>query len=492
MSSLAERAGHKPAKFCPHINTRTPIDICTGQYVRSIENHWLLDGGAAPVNGVVARSGYYKSTTVDKIVMNMLGICPGAEYLRMDTENTTTNKQRLINISAGNKIDFDQQVHMTNKGEMSFTEWVAFIKRYGDLKLQEAKELTVETPFLDQYTGKPIKMLIPTFVSLDSISNFTTDANAEALEKGIEDSSNNTSDMVDGRIKKRLLDLIITWAYRYNMYFFITAHIGEKKDMDPRKPTPKQNQWMTGDDKITNAGKNFLYLPNLSYQLSKLRPLTEKDGKTPLYPSQHGALECDQIEINKLSMKILRGKGNLTGTIIPTVMSQHLGILSDLSYYEYLRSLSGDTRTGNYEPNGFLLKGYNRYSPLLPDVPFARKTIRQTCKDDYRAERALEIMFQFQWITRYWNTSGYPYDVPATLEALVEGVEQSSRIVIDDIVQSRGYWTYDPNEKRQYMSVMDIFELIGMKNAPIRVQVPEKITDDNVDDHVKKRKSKNK
>lgn len=490
MESLAKRAGHKPSRFCPHINTRTPIDICTAQFVRGVSNHWLIDGGAAPVNGVVARSGYYKSTTVDKLVMNMLEICPGSEYLRMDTENTSTNKQRLINLSQGS-IDFDNRVHMTNKGEMSFTEWVAFIKRYGELKLAEAKELTVETPFLDMNTLQPIQMLIPTFVSLDSISNFTTDANAKALEEGIESSTNNTADMTDGRIKKRLLDLIVTWAYKYNMYFFITAHIGEKKDLDPRKPTPKQNQWMTGDDKITNAGKNFLYLPNLSYQLAKLKPLID-DDKNPLYPSLDGNLESEKVEINKLLIRILRGKSNLTGTVIPTVMSQHTGILSDLSYYEYLRSLSGKVRSGETEPNGFMLKGYNRYSPLLPEVPFTRKTIRQLCQEDYRATRTLELMFQFQWITRYWNTNNYPYNIPATLEALVEGVEQSSRIVIDDIVNSRGYWTYDKNEKRPYLSLMDIFELIGMKNAPVQGQVPDKIIISEDDNPVMTKKKKGK
>lgn len=472
--SLAQAAGFKPAYFYPYLNTRSPIDICTGIYVKGFNGAWLLDAGAAPVNGFSARSGYFKSTTVDNMVVNLMEIYPRSEYFKYDTENTSTSLQRFYRLAQGLNVNVDERVHLTNKGEMNLKEYVEFLTNLGEYKLKNKQEYLVETPFLDTNTGKPLKIMVPTFISLDSISNLSTD-NID-FSTGMEDKSNNTADMYDARIKKRLMDLFITYAYRYSMYFFVTAHVDSKIEIDPRRPTPKQNQWLKQGEKITNAGKNFQFLPNLSFQLARPKPLVDQDGQ-PLYPSGDlMAVDREKVEINKLEMKVLRGKNNMTGTIIPTVMSQHRGVLADLSYYEYLRDVSDKAKSGEYESSGFLLKGYNRFSPLLPDVPFHRNSIRQTCDENYAAKRTLELMFQFHWIHHYWNTSAYPYDIPATIESLVERINQSSRIDVNDVLQSRGYWTYDTEEKRPYMSIMDVFELVGMKDVNVSVQVADNIT----------------
>lgn len=469
--SLASMIDFKPSIFYPYYNTRSPIDICVGQFNRGVNGEWLLDGGMGPVNGISARSGYFKSTTVDKIAIDLLEIYPDSEYFKMDTENTSTSKERFVSLANGRDIDIANRVHLTNKGELNLKEYCAMIQSIGEAKLKNKNDFLIETPFLNIETGKPLSILMPTFISLDSISNLSTDNNLEAIEAGIEDKRNNTADMHDGRIKKRLLDLFITWAYRYSFCFFVTAHIGEKQDIDPSRPTPKQNQWMSNLEKITNAGKNFLYLPNLSLQLTKLHPLVD-DSKNPLYPSGIASTELEKVEINRLDVKVLRGKNNITGTIIPLVMSQHLGILQDLSFYEYLREIDGRVKSGEAGPSGFVVRGYNRYSPMLPDVAMNRKNIRQVCAENYKAKRALEIMFQFVWITRYWNLSKFPFNIPTTLEQFVNGINQSNNLAMNDILESRGYWTYNKKDDRQYLSIMDIFELIGSTDVKKTVQVP--------------------
>lgn len=475
--SLIKNAGFKPAMFYPYYNTRTPLDIAVGQFLRGTKNEWILDGGAAPTNGVSGRSGYYKSTTVDKFCMDLLEIYPGSEYLKMDTEITSTSKERFKRLDNGRGIDIEERVHLTNKGELSFAEYVALIKKIGEEKLKHAADYTVETPFLDTRTGKPLRILVPTFSSLDSISNLRADTTVEALTAGLETKSNNTIDMRDGAIKTRLMDMFINWAYKYSMCFWVTAHVVQQVDIDPKNPTVKQNQWFKRDEKISSAGKNFLYLPNQSYQIVKPHPLLDSD-KNPEYPAPGddcSSIELQRVEINRIDLKVIRGKNNVTGTVIPFVMSQHLGILSDLSYYEYLKELDKGLKlkSGETGPSGFTMRGYNRVSPLLPDININRRNIRSLCESDYKVNRALEIMFQFAWITRYWNLRAYPFDIPTTLEKFVEGVNQSSRIVIDDILTSRGWWTYDKTEKRPYMSIMDVFELIGEKEPTKKVQVPD-------------------
>lgn len=473
--SLASKINFKPSIFYPYYNTRTPLDICTGQFLKGTKGEWLLDGGAAPVNGISARSGYFKSTTVDRAIVDMMEIYPGTEYFKMDTENTSTSLERFKRYVGNRNIDIEDRIHLTNKGELTFKEYCQMLQDIGEEKIKHAKDYEIETPFLNSNTGKPLRILMPTFHSLDSISALSTDASLESLQSGIENKANNTLDMRDANAKTKLLDLFITWAYRYSLVIFITAHIGEKQDLDPSRPTPKQNQWMSQSEKITKAGRNFLFLPNLSYQITRPRPMVD-DQKNPLYPSGEENNDLEKIEINRIDLKVLRGKNNITGTIVPAVMSQHLGILGDLSYYEYLRELDGKVKSGEYGPSGFLMKGYNRYSPFLGDVSFNRKNIRKICDADYRARRALELMFQFNWISRYWNLKNYPFHIPKTLEKLVEGINQSSRIVIDDVLESRGYWTYDNNEKRRYMSIMDILELIGEPEPVSPVSVPDDLT----------------
>lgn len=484
MRSLASLVNFRPAKFRPYYNTRTPIDIAVGQFVRGTRGEWLNDGGASPINAFAARSGYYKTTTVDNLVLRLLEIYPDTEYFKMDTENTSTNTERFKSL-AENKVDVDTRVHITNKGELNFQEYCALQKTIGEEKLKHQDDYMVETPFVDPETGKAQRMMLPTFQSLDSISNMVVSQNLEAIEKDIEDKKTNTADMLDGKMKKRLLDLMVTWAYKYNFVYFVTAHIGEKQDIDPRRPTPKQNQWMTNSEKVTNAGKNFLYLPNLSFQLVRPSPLLDNE-KHPLYPSGRNTTsvrktadsqltDLEQVEVNRLSLKVLRGKNNITGTIIPTVMSQHHGILANLSYYEYLIEVEGNVKSGEVGDSGFLRRGYNRVSPLLPDLNINRKNIRSLCKNDYRVERTLEIMFQFHWVSHYWNIAAYPFDVPATFEAFVNGIHQSNNILIDDLLESRCYWTYDKKDKRPYYSIFDICELINIKNPPVSVQVPNDI-----------------
>lgn len=472
--SLAKAINFKSSIFYPYYNTRTPLDICTGQMVRGVHGEWLMDGGAAPVNGFVARSGYFKSTTVDRMAVDLLEIYPDSEYFKMDTENTSTSLERFRKLANGRDIDIDDRVHLTNKGAVTLKEYVEMQIQIGEEKLKHQKDYEVELPFINDRTGKPLRILLPTFQSLDSISALSADTSLDALQSGLENKSNNTLDMRDGNIKTKLMDLFVTWAYKYSFVYFVTAHVGDKFDVDPKNPTPKQNQWMGQHEKISKAGKNFLFLPNQSYQISRPRPMVDND-KNPLYPSANGSVDLERIEINRIDLKILRGKCNLTGTIVPAVMSQHLGILNDLSYYEYLRELDKGVKSGETGPSGFTLKGYNRYSPLVPDIVFNRKTIRNVCNEQYRVRRALELMFQFAWIQRYWNIRNYPFSIPATLEAFVNGINQSSRIVIDDILESRGYWTYNKHEKRQYMSLLDVLELIGEPEPVKPVQVPDGI-----------------
>ena len=282
------------------------------------------------------------------------------------------------------------------------------------------------------------------------------------LGTDMEDSSSNTADLLDGRIKKRLLSAMTTWARKYGMYFFISAHVGDRKNLDKYHPEPSQNQWLSGNDKIKAAGNNFQFLPNLLFQCGNPSPLLNQE-KEPIYPLEENKNKSgsksattnkvtsnnDRVDLNYLPIKILRNKTNYTGIVIPLIVNQSKGIENVLTYYDFLK-------TKEY---GLEKSGYNYSSPFLPNEKLNRKNIRQL-QDDYKLSRALELTFQLFWINNYWNTNNIAIPVPQTVEELVAGIKNSKKLDIDRVLESRGYWTYNENDPKEYLSLFDIAEMI--------------------------------
>lgn len=467
MGLIMKAVGIETTIQYPYLNTSTPIDIATGNFEKGANGLWYLNGGIGPVNGFSGRSGYYKSTIVDSILVLLLEIYPKIEVLKYDTENTTTSLVRYEKMSNG-KID-SSAITILTRAVTSFTEFCDTVEKIGQYKLKNIKTFTVSTPFMKGNTTEFVDMLIPTLVDVDSLSELITDVSVQKLTKdGISNSSNNTLDMFEGRVKKRLLSSMVVWARKYGMNFFLTAHVGDKKDIDQYHPTAKQNQWITGQDKIKAVGNNFEYLPNLSFQCLKPEPLIDKSTKMAHYPSDRDNANpelsnADSVDINKTGLKILRCKTNMTGITIPLVMSQHYGLQKDLSNYEYLIDA---------KDFGFTMKGYNRYTVLEPEVMLHRKSIRKTIKDNYTTSRALELLQQLSWVNRYWNLIGYDFTIPVTAEGFAERIHESSNLTIDDVLESRGCWTYDTDKnQRRYLSLFDICEMT--QPTGVSKQVPD-------------------
>lgn len=467
---LAEAIGFKEATMIPYLNTATMFDIATASYVKGYDGKWYANGGVGSVTGVVGRTQYHKSNVVDYLSSQIILMYPQTEVYKLDTEQTMNVYDRyetnLVSTGHMTRDEMLDRVHITNKAEMSYSEFVELILSIGKEKTTHKKDFTIETPFIDIRTGEVIKMMIPTIIILDSISELMTSANeALLLSKDMEDSSANTADMQDGRIKKRLVSAMTMWARRYGIYFMITAHVGEKKELDKYHPEAPQNQWLSSNDKIKSAGNNFFFLPNLLFQCGRPQALIDKNTGTPTYPAAEGSTAKDMVDLNRVPVKILRNKGNLTGSVVPFVISQSQGINNPLTHYVLLQEAM------HY---GMEERGYNYYPALMPDAKLNRKNIREETANNYRLNRALELTAQLFWMNAHWNLSNLSINVPRTAETLMECITQSKSIAIDDVLESRGYWTYDKTNKRSYMSIFDVCELIGVPDQT-SVQVPESL-----------------
>ena len=445
---LFDDVGLKNSPMIPYLNTGTLLDIALGQYERGIDGQWYLNGGLAPITGVCGRAGNYKSTIVDSIIAQILLRYSAIEVWKHDTEQNTFTLTRFDKMAS--PVVISERIRLTNAADMTLPEFMERLKEICAHKVKNKKDYTIETPFIDPETGKARIIWIPTLVDIDSFTclrPLQEEVNMTKID--VEDGAHNMSDMFDGKIKRKLMFEFSRWAAKYGVFFIMTAHVDDTPNIDPRNPAQKQLQFLKQSDRIKGVGSQFEFLTNVLLQGTAPTPLLDSQ-KGPEYPNGNTM----NVDVNEVYVKILRCKTNATGTIVPLVMSQNLGILANLTNYHFLKN-QGDF--------GFIKKGHNRYSLLSSDVMLHRNSIIETLKDNYEVSRSLEILAQLKWISIYWNVRNQPVDIPETAEAFVDKIVSSNSTTISDILNSRGYWTFDKNDPRPYMSLFDILEMISVK-----------------------------
>ena len=446
--SLFSAVGLNSVDIMPYLNTGTLLDIALGVYEKSHTSQWILNGGLAPITGVCGRAGHYKSTIVDSIIAQILVRYPTIEVWKHDTEQNTFSLTRFDRM-AGKEIS--NNIRLTNATAYTLPEFMEALKEICAHKEKHKKDYVVQSPFLD-HNGDRLNIWIPTIVDIDSFSCLRTYAE-ELLGEGktsVEDGSRNMDDMHDGKVKRKLMFDFSRWAQKYGIYFVLTAHVDDTHDIDPRKPTQKQLQFLRQGDRLKSVGSQFEFLTNVLLQGTSPTPILDSD-KGPEYPNGNTM----NVDINEVHVKILRCKTNATGTLVPLAMSQNLGILGNLTNYHFLK------KNGDF---GFIKKGHNRYHMLGGDTLLHRNSVIDVLNNSYEDSRALEILAQLKWISLYWNVNSQPFDIPKSAEEFVEKISASNSIAISDIKNSRGYWTFnETKDDRPYMSVFDILEIIGKK-----------------------------
>ena len=156
----------------------------------------------------------------------------------------------------------------------------------------------------------------------------------------------------------------------------------------------------------------------------------------------------------EIDIVIERSKTTSAGNVLPFVATQTSGIMNAVTNYNYLRTNDYDGLTGNKQ---------KQQVGLLPEVTISRNTIRELSSSKYELRRALEIAAQYCYIRNNWMTNNLPVDFskPAT-EFFNMLMSDKNRGLVNDILNTRGYWTYCKDE-RKYMDLFEIMTLAGLK-----------------------------
>jgi hypothetical protein len=433
-------------ELAPNLNTGTIFDLMTGQFQLG-KNGYYCNGGLNFTTGITGSNSCFKSTCIQSFVTRILNIYPDSTLNYYETELHLKDLNRFDQVK-GSHTSVKDRIILHSATEYDLIQQNEFIKNLIETKMKHEKDLTIETPFLSERTGQPLRMMIPTIIVIDSFSNASSIVEQDLYDStALGDSKQNIIYMRDGLIKTSFLRNILPKAAKASVYLVFVVHKGKKTDIGQNAfiPQPKDYQFMKQDEKLKNVGANFQYLMMTLINAASIKTLVDSE-KDCLYPSESDVSK----ELSEVTYTVVKCKGNTSGTSIPFIMSQYQGFLDSITNFHYLKLLKD-----------YGIQGKGKYNlKLYPTLSFTRKDIRNHLKNNYEFERALDLTAQLAYIQNNWSQYNCSVDISIPIDIFIEKLCTVKNITISDILNSRSYWSYSTsNEIRPYLSIFDILAL---------------------------------
>ncbi len=446
------------AKKTVNFNTDTLFDLQVGSVERGVDGKLYVSGGYGPsLIGGIAKPGYYKSTFMGSLGARIAAIYGAQEFIIDSEDAISRDRDRLVRFAGEHYalLDPDKQIIcLDGSTEYDVDHTLKFVKEICETKKKHAKELMITTPFHDaDCSGKELRMLAPTIVFIDSLTELHSLDEEKIVDEGLDSSKATTIAMRDALKKTYLLRWLKKLAIEHNIIFILTAHYGKQVNMDGGYgPTPKTIQFMPADMSIKGVGSKFLFLTSPQVNIDACKVLQD-DTKQCWYK----AGDTGAMEINELVIKIQRCKNNAAGTMQPYIVSQSSGYLEDATNFHFTKTLGK-----MFGMSGNMTTCANA---LVPDKSMTRNSMRRVIGSDYRIHRAFQLTAQLLYLQRNWNCNNiFPHNVdPAKFVDFI--MSSKDPYTKDQILESRGYWLpKEVKSERPYVSIMDILEMID-KNS---------------------------
>lgn len=458
--SLIDRFRHDDIPHNHLINTGTLLDLATGKFRPATGGFQVLDGGLPQCMGIAGRAQTYKSTTAASFLVRAMEIHPESEAYIYETENQG-DLERYSDLTTHNyNLDLNR-ILFKQADEITLTQFSDEFNSLVEDKILHKKDYLVESPFINLRTGKPYQTWIPTFVLIDSFSRARSSKNEEQYtDTAIDDSGMNTYFLSDGNVKTKFLSDLPLRAAKAGIYVILTAHMGNKMDMNPYAPTPKQLQYMKNTDKMKGVGSNFEFLTSTLLQTLKATELKDSNKQCE-FPKNGSAPN----EVNQIDSIIVRCKNNSSGTQVPLVVSQAQGLLDQVTNFLLLK---------NNKFYGIENQGNRSFTPLMyPSVKLTRTTIRDLTEKDYMLTRALELTAQLCFIQSSWNMMNQPDYMRISIERFVDLINNSQDMSVQRVLNSTGVWSTSKQDKER-LTLVDILMFLDKEKNKHPVSVVAK------------------
>jgi hypothetical protein len=453
------------------INIGALLDIPTGTFLEGRHGEMVLNGGLANLTGFVGIGNQFKSTfMLYMIITAMIRICELSTANIYDTEinvHISRLKQlmtRYIELQMEDLVD-QGRMTVTDKAEHLADEWFDLLKEWLQNKRKNKEKILRNTPFLER-DGSLMQIPVPTFGAIDSFSEFiTADVVKMQDDNSLGDSKANTLYMKQGQQKNRFLMEIPPLAQSAYHYTLMTAHLGEKIEMDPHNPSPKALQHLTGNLKIKGAPTKFTFLMNncwWCYNAAVLK--TDDSARTPLYPRDSDDNMKNDTDLNVVTVRLLRGKSGPSGMGTEIVISQSEGVLPSLTEFHYLRNRKENPRDTSATAKRYGFDGnLQNYSlDLLPDVKLSRTSIRGKIDSDPRLVRALNITAEMCQMSELWHNMDELLCTPKQLYDDLKAAGYDWEMILS---KTRGWWTLDNDDPRHELLFLSSMDLLRMRKG---------------------------
>lgn len=446
--------GYQPIYF----HTGTIYDLESGRLSYGIDGRLLVGGGFGNfLTAVQGPGNMFKTTLILSNLIKTLEIYPYSNAIIIDTEGSIiSDLTRVARFSNSKDKEILDRIHPMNGKAFTMAEIYKYIK---DLleereKLSE-KDLFVETPFINLETKKLIKTRIPLFILFDSFSELIVTEAQELISKGFDNEKFNTVHMVAGNKKSSFLQQLSILAERYGVSIILSSQMGKEINMGV-VPQQKQLVEMRQGERAKGVSAKYEFLPHIAYQMWSSRVFLDSSKTESQYPYDEYTLPK---ELHETSIKFVRQKINMSGSEITNfIISQRDGVQPGLTNFEYLKK---------HEYYGLLPNGKSTYHTceLTPDKKFSRRTVRKLIDDEYEVKRGIDICTQLHYVQTNWRDlikNKYPNLITPN-ELYNKFMNKSSSIKIQDILNSRSYWTYNKEDKRPWMDIFTIMDLVNKK-----------------------------
>ena len=443
-----------PAKELINFNTDTMFDLLTGDVRRGSDGKWYCNGGLGPsVAAVGGRPQSFKSALACSLGMRTSAIYD-SQMMIFDSEIAIIrDKDRILRMagSHSDKLTDDHVICLDAKNEYDLESIRETIHELGEEKLKN-KDNLITTPFLDRKTRKPMQVLVPSVIFIDSLSEaFSREEESLVTEKGSDDSRAKTLALLDANKKTIILRNLNRYAGAYGIELLVSAHYDKVVNVDAYTPQAKQLQYSNQSEKYKGVGSKFAFLTSPCALVKSCINILD-DAKACKYKLGDTA----PTDLNEVLIQIQRCKNNLSGLMFPFVISQANGVLEETTNYHYLRTNKAFGMLGN---------NITHQSFFLPKVNMTRNTFRGICEKDQRLARALQLTAQLCFIQMNWNEQGWPFLLRVDPMKLMDFLHSDkNKYSVDRILNSRSYWLpeeYKDKDDKEYLSIFDILEMYG-------------------------------
>ncbi|WP_257292761.1 hypothetical protein [Endozoicomonas sp. ONNA1] len=439
------------------------FDIPTGTYYSGKDGESILSGGYPYLLGICGKGNTYKSTVTHYMNLAVADRYMSSGNIIYDTE-FTVDQPRLTRLAQAFENLKDKDLFAEEAPVLGFldgltsgNEFFEMIKEHGKEMKNGGKKVHLTTPFVDPKSGQSITKIKPTFVEIDSFSQFPLDTVEEMYsDNEIGDSKLNMEAMQVARLKSQMITQLPLLTAGCGIHVTMTAHVGKKHQLDPRKPPAKELAAMPADLKLKRVPENFTTLVNGVFYCSGTTTL-QSSKKTTQYPVRPGMEKENDQDLQIISVTPWRMKGGASAVTFKVICSQENGLLPHLSQYHHLKE--NKIIRGEKHTTGFGLNGNDQTHELIlcPGIKIGRTNIRKHIDENPKIRRALEITSEMSQIFMYWDK--IDPELRCTPEQLYKDIQEKG-YDWDVLLNTRGYWLFKEQKHPQhFLSTMDLLNM---------------------------------